>query len=132
MTLNVDSEIGALRRVLLHRPGLEIDRMVPTMMEHLLFDDILDGERARAEHDGFRRLLEYLGVETVLARDLLEDLLEEDAPREELFLALESGGRVPQGTLDRLRTLDPEDLATALVAGVLADRPGDGHLFELL
>ena len=43
MPLKVYSEIGRLRRVLLHRPGSEIDRMVPSMMEHLLFDDILDG-----------------------------------------------------------------------------------------
>ena len=57
MSLRVDSEIGRLRRVMVHRPGLEIDRMVPTMMEELLFDDILDGDAARREHRVFRRVL---------------------------------------------------------------------------
>ena len=41
MSLEVHSEIGRLRRVLIHRPGFEIDWMVPSMMEELLFDDIL-------------------------------------------------------------------------------------------
>ena len=41
----VTSEIGRLRTVLVHAPGAEIDRMVPNMMEQLLFDDILFGEQ---------------------------------------------------------------------------------------
>ena len=36
--LSVTSEVGRLRKVLIHEPGLEIDRMVPAMMEELLFD----------------------------------------------------------------------------------------------
>ena len=44
MSLNVNSEIGKLSSVLVHLPGAEIDRMVPSMMEELLFDDILFGE----------------------------------------------------------------------------------------
>ena len=45
------------RRVLVHEPGPEIDRMVPPMMEELLFDDILFGERAREEHRRFQQVL---------------------------------------------------------------------------
>ncbi len=71
MALRVDSEIGRLRRVLVHRPGLEIDRMVPTMMAELLFDDILDGDAARREHQVFRRVLRRAGVEVLTAGDLL-------------------------------------------------------------
>ena len=48
--LQIHSETGRLRRVLVHEPGVEVDRMVPDMMEELLFDDILFGERARDEH----------------------------------------------------------------------------------
>ena len=58
--LHVTSEIGRLRKVLVHEPGREVDRMVPSMMEDLLFDDILFGERAREEHGRFRRLLQLL------------------------------------------------------------------------
>jgi hypothetical protein len=36
--------------------GPEIDRMVPSMMEELLFDDILYGNRAREEHRRFQQV----------------------------------------------------------------------------
>jgi hypothetical protein len=57
MTLRVTSEIGKLKSVLVHLPGPEIDRMVPAMMEELLFDDILYGNRAREEHRRFQQVL---------------------------------------------------------------------------
>jgi arginine deiminase len=71
----VASEVGRLRRVLVHEPGPEVDLMAPGMMEELLFDDILFGERAREEHRIFCRVLQHLGVEVVEARDLLEETL---------------------------------------------------------
>ena len=67
--VHVTSEVGRLRTVLVHEPGAEVDRMVPPMMEELLFDDILFGERARDEHGRFRRLLQLLGIEVVEAAD---------------------------------------------------------------
>jgi arginine deiminase len=73
--VHVTSEIGRLRRVLVHEPGDEVDRMVPPMMDELLFDDILFGERAREEHRLFRRLLQLLGIEVVEAGDLLTESL---------------------------------------------------------
>ena len=69
--IHVTSEVGRLRRVLLHEPGLEVDRMVPAMMDDLLFDDVLFGDRAREEHALFRRVLQILGVDVVEATDLL-------------------------------------------------------------
>ena len=74
--LDVTSEIGRLRRVLVHAPGPEVDRMVPAMMEQLLFDDILDGDRAREEHGQLRRVMQLLGVEVIEAGDLLQQALE--------------------------------------------------------
>ncbi len=76
--LRVTSEIGRLRRVLVHEPGPEVDRMVPAMMEELLFDDILFGDGARDEHRRFRRLLQLVGVEVLEARDLLEETLADE------------------------------------------------------
>ena len=58
MPIRVHSEIGPLKRVLLHRPGKAIDWMAPSRMERLLFDDILDSGKAREEHDLFWALLE--------------------------------------------------------------------------
>ena len=50
---HVDSEVGVLRRVLLHRPDLELRRLTPSNCSDLLFDDVLWVKRARQEHDAF-------------------------------------------------------------------------------
>src|SRR6185295_14498815 len=75
MTLKVNSEIGKLSSVLVHLPGPEIDRMVPAMMEELLFDDILFGARAREEHRRFQQVLGYVADEVLDAGDLLAEVL---------------------------------------------------------
>ena len=117
MSVRVDSEIGRLRRVLVHRPGLEIDRMVPTMMEELLFDDILDGDAARREHRIFRRVLRRAGVEVLTAGDLLAEVLELAAAREALLERLEAM-RVPRRVRDRLAGHPAAGLAAELIEGV--------------
>ena len=86
--VHVTSEIGRLRKVLVHEPGPEVDRMVPPMMEDLLFDDILFGDRARDEHRRFRRLLQLLGIEVVEANELLKDALSSDEARSWLWARL--------------------------------------------
>src|SRR5206468_3813586 len=55
--LGVRSEVGVLRQVVLHRPGLELERLTPGNVHQLLFDDVLWAERAREEHDAFADLL---------------------------------------------------------------------------
>jgi arginine deiminase len=125
MTLRVDSEIGRLRRVLVHRPGLEIDRMVPTMMEELLFDDILDGDAARREHQVFRRVLRRAAVEVLTAGDLLAEVLESERARRAALDGLEALG--VRSTIRRqLADLPPADLAAALIEGMRGDRSESG------
>src|SRR6266542_3251623 len=75
MPLRVNSEIGKLSSVLVHLPGPEIDRMVPAMMEELLFGDILFGNRAREEHRRFQQVLGYVADEVLEAQDLLAQVL---------------------------------------------------------
>ena len=41
MTLHVDSEVGQLKQVMLHEPGLELARLTPQNCEELLFDDVV-------------------------------------------------------------------------------------------
>jgi len=117
--VNVTSEIGRLRRVLVHEPGPEVDRMVPPMMEELLFDDILFGDRARDEHRRFRRLLQLLGVEVVEARNLLTQTLADAEARTWLWNML-----LPEAPPE-LRTLQPPTTAEETVAiavdGLLVD-----------
>jgi arginine deiminase len=120
MPIRVDSEIGRLRRVLVHRPGREIDWMVPSMMESLLFDDILDGDEGRDEHAVFRRLLIEAGVEVLDSQDLLADVLADEAARKRLLDELEAEYGAPFSLVRCLYGLESRDLAVALVEGIRA------------
>src|SRR3954463_7383514 len=72
----VDSEVGTLRQVLLHRPGLELKRLTPGNKDQLLFDDVLWVQRAQEEHDGFAALLRGRGIEVHLFDRLLRETFE--------------------------------------------------------
>lgn len=69
--IQVFSEIGRLRTVLVKRPGAELSHITPTNMEELLFSAILDWKRAGREHDEFTKILRENGVEVVYLEDLL-------------------------------------------------------------
>src|SRR6266568_227949 len=73
--LCVTSEVGALRTVLLHRPGDELRRLTPRNNDQLLFDAIPWVERAQQEHDTFVEVLRGRGVEVLLLSDLLTQTL---------------------------------------------------------
>src|SRR5438270_755446 len=73
MRLNVTSEIGRLKSVLVHLPGREIDVMIPPMMTQLLFDDILYGQVAREEHRRFQQIIRFVAPEVLDIQDLMED-----------------------------------------------------------
>ncbi|WP_173019582.1 arginine deiminase [Streptomyces alkaliphilus] len=75
MAFRVDSETGRLRRVILHRPGLELKRLTPSNKDELLFDDVLWVRRAQQEHDAFAAVLRGRGVEVHLFGELLEEVL---------------------------------------------------------
>ena len=125
--LGVTSEIGRLRRVLVHEPGPEVDRMVPAMLEELLFDDILFGERAREEHRRFKRVLQVLGVEAIESSTLLAEAL--DGGEARAWLLETSLPGLSPVLREELRHASAEQLAAMLVAGVrplaqgLAEQP---------
>jgi arginine deiminase len=123
MTLFVTSETGRLRSVLVHLPGREIDRMVPSMMRDLLFDDILFGARAREEHRRFQKLVGLVAEEVLEVRDLLEEVLG-DPGRKEAVLA-DLGRDLGWGPelRERLASLDAAALASALIEGLPRENP---------
>jgi arginine deiminase len=131
--VRVTSEVGRLRQVLLHEPGPEVDRMVPAMMEELLFDDILFGDKAREEHARMRRVLQLLGVEVFDAQDLLAETLEDGRARASILeVATETLSPLWR---EEMRSASGEEMAAMLVAGI---RPVQAHagievedLFEL-
>ena len=78
----VDSEVGRLRQVILHRPGLELKRLTPDNAADLLFDDVLWVSRAQAEHDAFAAVLRERGVTVHYYGDLLAQTLDVPEARE--------------------------------------------------
>jgi len=76
--IKVYSEIGKLKKVLLHRPGKELENLMPEYLERLLFDDIPYLEIAQQEHDAFAKIFESLGIEVVYLEDLVVDSLLND------------------------------------------------------
>lgn len=115
--LRVNSEVGKLSSVLVHLPGPEIDRMIPAMMEELLFDDILYGARAREEHRRFQQVLGFVAEEVLDAQTLLAQVLavpeHRDAVLADLARILGWGPDMDY----RLRDLTSAALASALVTG---------------
>ncbi|HYQ34592.1 MAG TPA: arginine deiminase family protein, partial [Mycobacterium sp.] len=73
--LGTNSEVGALRVVILHRPGAELARLNPRNNDQLLFDGLPWVARAQEEHDQFVELLRSRGVEVLLLSDLLTEAL---------------------------------------------------------
>lgn len=73
--LGAHSEVGRLRTVLVHRPGLELQRLTPGNVRELLFDDVIWVRRAREQHDTFVARMRERGVEVLYLRDLLAETL---------------------------------------------------------
>jgi len=82
MSFGVHSEVGKLRKVLVHRPGLEHTRLTPSNAEELLFDDVLWVERAQEEHDAFCDAMRQRDVEVFEVERLLAEALAEPGAKE--------------------------------------------------
>jgi arginine deiminase len=115
-TYGVDSEVGRLRTVLLHRPGPELARLTPRNSADLLFDGIPWVERAQQEHDQFAGALREREVEVLILRDLLTEALDVTEARDRVVERTLSDQRLG----DELRRLVARHLS-GLSAGELAD-----------
>ncbi len=86
MPIHVFSEIGKLKKVLLHRPGIELENQTPDLLETLLFDEIPYLKNAVKEHDKFAQDLRGEGAEVVYVEDLAAEALSTSAEAKEEFL----------------------------------------------
>lgn len=75
--IRINSEIGKLKKVLLHRPGREIENLTPELLDRLLFDDIPYLEVAVKEHDYFADVFRKCGTEVLYLQDLMAETLED-------------------------------------------------------
>ncbi|MCI5775652.1 MAG: arginine deiminase [Aerococcus sp.] len=83
--INVFSEIGKLKTVLLHRPGEELENLMPDYLERFLFDDIPYLEKAQEEHDNFANLLRSKDIEVLYLEDLAAEAIEDSKIREQFI-----------------------------------------------
>ena len=117
------SEIGRLKRVLLHRPGRELENLMPEYLERLLFDDIPFLQEAQREHDAFADCLRSQGVEVVYLTDLVVQSLTSGQVREDLVRQFldEAGlapGRMRDLVEDHLGALDDRAMVDTMMAGI--------------
>ncbi len=157
MTLRVGSEVGRLRQVIVHRPGLEMHRLTPENKERYLYDEILWVERAQAEHDGFVKVMRDRDITVHYFDELLTQTLAVPAARElvltqslderhvgplaadelqAMFEQMSDGelSRFLIGGITKAEVLERMDSPRSVVIGALADHdavlaPLPNHLF---
>jgi arginine deiminase len=125
----VHSEVGRLRKVMVHRPELSLQRLTPSNHDELLFDDVLWVERAQHEHDQFVARMRERGVEVFLFRDLLaEALAASDEGRRRLIEVTASEYTVGVSLVDEVRAvlweMKPDQLARHLIGGLTVAESG--------
>ncbi|MEU4426602.1 arginine deiminase [Actinoplanes sp. NPDC024001] len=123
MVFHVDSEIGRLRQVILHRPGVELSRLSPGSVRDLHLDGVPWARRAREEHDSFAEVLRERGVKVHYFARLLSDVLDIPPARAWILDRIVTGDTVGPTLAGPLRRLaeqaESEKLADYLIGGVL-------------
>ena len=117
------SEIGRLKKVLLHRPGQELENLMPEYLERLLFDDIPYLREAQKEHDAFADCLRQQGVEVVYLTDLVVNSITSDEVRKDLVIQFldEAGIRDQRSRVllgEYLGKMPDKQMVSTMMAGV--------------
>ncbi len=128
-TFGVHSEVGRLRKVMVHRPDLSLKRLTPSNHDDLLFDDVLWVERAQFEHDQFVARMRERDVEVFLFLDLLsEALAASDEGRRRLIEVTASEYTVGVTLVEEVRAalwdMKPDQLARHLIGGLTVEESG--------
>ncbi|WP_177975916.1 arginine deiminase [uncultured Eubacterium sp.] len=126
MAIHVKSEIGKLKKVMLHRPGQELEHLVPEDLERLLFDDIPYLKTAKIEHDMFAEIMRGQGVEVVYLEDMTAEVLKNPEKKEQFvreFIA--EGGASAAKVRDQLYEYlinieDEKELVLKTMSGIRA------------
>ena len=122
--IHVFSEIGKLKKVMLHRPGKELENLLPDYLERLLFDDIPFLEDAQKEHDAFAQALRDEGIEVLYLEKLAAESLISPEIREQFIEEyLEEANIRGRETKKAIRELlhgikDNQELVEKTMAGV--------------
>ena len=131
------SEIGKLNKVLLHRPGLELEALTPSTIERLLFDDIPFLKVAQQEHDRFAEVLRENGVEVVYyveetAKALSTPQLQQSLIEDFLDLSLITSKGMRESLISYLMTFDPKTMVAKLIAGIKKNEVPSDEVHSLM
>ena len=124
MSICVRSETGTLEQVLLHRPGAELEQLVPGELERLLFDDIPYLQAAQQEHDAFAEMLRHNGTQVLYLEELMTQTLAADPQVRRRFVRqfIEEGGRIARhfqpALYEYLTALGDDELVRRTMTGV--------------
>ena len=121
--IHVTSEIGTLKKVLVHRPGAELENLMPEYLERLLFDDIPYLKIAQEEHDAFCDILRKRGVEVIYLTDILAESLKDHDVKDEFLREFlnEAGIKEPkrlQATMEYFNQMSTKNMVEKLIAGL--------------
>ena len=133
------SEIGKLNKVLLHRPGKELEKLTPNNFERLLFDDIPYLKVAQEEHDRFAEVLKENGVEVCYyqhetAKALADIEIRRNFVNEFVNMTKDFSESIREAVVEFLMAKEPEDLVATCIAGVFSDeiKASAGSLFDIV
>ena len=133
------SEIGKLNKVLLHRPGKELEKLTPNNFERLLFDDIPYLKVAKEEHDRFAEVLKENGVEVCYyqqetAKALADIEVRRNFVNEFVNMTKDFSESIREAVVEFLMAKEPEDLVATCIAGVFSDeiKASAGSLFDIV
>ena len=121
--IHVNSEIGRLKKVMLHRPGKELENLMPEYLERLLFDDIPYLRIAQEEHNSFADILRQNGVEVVYLSDLVAESIINQDVKEQLIQELIDDASITTSRerdilTDYFRSLDNKTMIAKMMAGI--------------
>ncbi len=123
MAFGVHSEVGTLRKVMVHRPGLEHTRLTPTNAEELLFDDVLWVSQAKREHDAFCEVMRERDIEVFEAETLLAEALAEPEAKDWVVAHILNERQVGIGAAERaqawVQSASTVDVAEFLIGGII-------------
>ena len=125
--LNVTSEVGKLKKILLHRPGSELENLMPEYLHRQLFDDIPYLIHAQEEHDSFADTLRQCGVEVLYLEDLLREAVEAGSVKDEIIAEYVAEAAIPaagaaQAVSEYLTALPLKEAISAMMSGIRKSR----------
>ncbi len=120
-TVQLHSEIGRLKTVMLHRPGPEIEAMIPSNISHALYSDLLSMPIAQAEYAPFEGTLKRV-ANVLYVKDMLSQALHNDTVREHLVSESCHMDNCPT-LVPELLSLPCDTLAQVLIEGYPSHTP---------